>query len=284
MTLHNCCLSSEFACVDSGRFSISYADNSVKPQPMHTQNTLEIYYSISSAKSFIIDDMIFPIHERDVFIINQFQVHRVEAIEGQPHDRYILSIMPEYLKNLSSSTTDLTECFYDKSKFSSHVSLTKSQHKEMMGYFDILTNVTGFGADLIEDYMLTKIILLIVNASKPTALDIPETKITYIPNILNYIEQHLEEDLSLANIAANFHISKGYLCRVFKKHTGMTLHEYISTKRIAKAKQLLATGHSIQETITMTGFNDYANFIRRFKDKVDMSPKRYAKQYAIKTD
>ena len=161
MKLYNTCVSSEFACVDSGRFSICYVDNSIKPQPFHTQNTLEIYYSVSSAKSFIIDGMLFPVNERDVFFVNQFQVHRVEAFEGQAHDRYILSIMPDHLKSLSSANTDLTACFYDKNKFSSRVSLSKSQHREMIECINTLTNANGFGSDLIENHMLVKIILLI---------------------------------------------------------------------------------------------------------------------------
>ncbi|MCL2588535.1 MAG: AraC family transcriptional regulator [Oscillospiraceae bacterium] len=281
MELQKCCFSSEFACNDSGRFSISYLDNNIKPQGMHTQNNLELYYSTSTGKCFIIDDIIYSVNEHDVFLVNPFEAHRVEPLEGQPHNRYILSIMPDFLKTLSSSNTDLTACFYDKKKFSSRVSFSKSQHKKMMELIDKLTSANGFGSDLVENAILTEIILLVVNASKSTTFDTDEPKNKYIADILNYIDQSLDEDLSLEKIADRFHLSKGYLCRLFKEHTCTTIHEYICTKRISKAKQLLATGHTVQETISKTGFNDYANFIRRFKEKVGISPKKYAKEHTI---
>jgi hypothetical protein len=97
MKLYTNCLSSELACEESGRFTIALLSKSVTPQPMHTQNSLEIYYGLSDGKYFIIDDIIYPVYENDVFLINQFETHRVESLENHPHDRYIISIMPDYL-------------------------------------------------------------------------------------------------------------------------------------------------------------------------------------------
>jgi AraC-like DNA-binding protein len=279
MELKRNCISSELACATTGRFSIAFLDKNVTPQPMHTQNNLEVYYGLSKGKYFIIDDIIYPVHRNDVFIINQFETHRVESLEGEPHERYIISIMPDFLKYLSSSNTDLTECFYNKNIFSTRISFSKAQHNKMMELLDKLTTTEGFGSDLVENATLTEIILHIMNASKFASIDIPPSDNKYIADILNYINQSLDEDLSLKNLADKFHLSKGYLCRLFKEHTNTTIHDYICTKRISKAKLLLTNGHTVQETISMTGFNDYANFIRRFKEKVGMSPKKYANQY-----
>ena len=279
MELKRCCLSSELACAESGRFSISYLNKSVIPQPLHTHNNLEIYYGLSNGKYFIIDGIIYPVQKYDVFIINQFETHRVEAIKGAPHERYILSIMPDFLKTLSSPQTTLTECFYNKDKYSSRISLSKTQHNKMMELIEKLTTAGGFGSDLVENATLTEIILLIMNAAQSPSVDTPPSDNKYIAEILNYIHQSLDEDLSLDNLADKFHLSKGYLCRLFKEHTNTTIHEYICEKRISKAKLLLTTGYTVQETISMTGFNDYANFIRRFKEKVGISPKKYAIEY-----
>ena len=279
MELIKCCITSELACAESGRFSVSYLNKSVTPQPLHTHNNLEIYYGLSNGKYFIIDGVIYPVQKHDVFLINQFETHRVEAIKGEPHERYILSIMPDFLKSISSPQTNLTECFYNKRKYSSRLSLSKTQHHKMMELIERLTTATGYGSDLVENAALMEIILLIMKASESPAPQTPSSDNKYISDILNYIHHFLDEDLSLDHLAEEFHLSKGYLCRLFKEHTNTTIHEYICEKRISKAKQLLTTGHTVQETISMTGFNDYANFIRRFKEKVGMSPKKYATQY-----
>ena len=283
MELHNCCLTSEDACARSGRFSVAYLESNVKPQLMHIHNNLEIYYSTSKGKYFIVNDKIYPVNQHDIFIINQYEAHRVESLKDQPHNRYIFSVMPDFLKKISTQNTNLTECFYNKNTFSTRISLSKAQHSKVMSLIDKLSKTKGFGSDLIENYVLTEFILLIMNASKTTAVDVPGFDNKVISNILNHIDQHLDECLSLQSIADKFHFSKGYLCRLFKEQTRTTIHEYISAKRISKAKQLLATGHTIQETIVKTGFNDYSNFIRKFKEKVGTTPKKYMTRHSDDT-
>jgi AraC-like DNA-binding protein len=268
-------------CQQSGRFSACYLDNSEKPKGMHIHDNLEIYYSLSGANRFIIGDTIYPVSCHDLFIINQFEAHRVEPTGGnESHLRYILSIMPDFLKEHSSPDTDLLACFYNKKEFATRISLAGNQQKKLMEFIDRLEKTRGFGADLMEKSILTEIILFIMKISKTMAVDLPVPNNQRISDILNYIDCSLDKDLRLENIAAQFYLSKGYLCRFFREHTGTTISDYICAKRISRAKQLLAAGHSVQETISLTGFNDYANFIRRFKGKVGTSPKKYALQHA----
>lgn len=283
MKLYESCISSESDCATSGRFSIAYLESNVKPKNLHIHNNLEVYYSLSKGQHFIIDGTIYPVQERNVFIINQYEAHRIDPIEGHPHNRYILSIMPEFLKSLSSSSTDLLDLFYNKNEFLTCISLSETQHNKVMGLIDKLIKVQGFGADLIENGILTEMILLFINISKSTVVDVPEPDNKHVSEILNYIDQSLDNDLSLETISAQFYLSKGYLCRLFKKHTCTTINDYICSRRIAKAKQLLESGYTVQETIAMTGFNDYANFIRRFKEKVGTTPKKYAKKNTTTT-
>jgi AraC-like DNA-binding protein len=281
MKLHRDSDLAEPDCFENNRFAIAFLDGSMKTRPMHIHNNLEIYFGISGARCFVIDDLIYPVLEHDIFMINQFEAHRVEPLDGVEHKRYIFSIMPSFLKSISSSATDLTECFYNKKAFPTRISLAKSHQKRMSELIDRLLNAQGFGADLIENAILMEVILLIMNISKSTTFEMPVSDNKHISDILHYIDRSIDEDLSLESLSAQFYLSKGYLCRLFKEHTGTTINEYICAKRISRAKQLLTAGHTVQETIFKVGFNDYANFIRRFKREVGVSPKKYAAQNTV---
>ena len=57
--------------------------------------------------------------------------------------------------------------------------------------------------------------------------------------ILSYVEEHLDEDLSLDRLAEEFHYSKFYISRVFTKAFGKSFHQYVKERRLTMAAQAL---------------------------------------------
>ena len=75
---------------------------------MHIHDSYEIYFSISGGKQFLIDNRFYDIRPGDLFFINQFESHYLTQIDQQVHERIVLSIYPDYLKELSTESTDLS--------------------------------------------------------------------------------------------------------------------------------------------------------------------------------
>jgi YesN/AraC family two-component response regulator len=96
--------------------------------------------------------------------------------------------------------------------------------------------------------------------------------------ILEYINQHLNECLSLDKLSGVFYLNKYYLSHIFKNSTGFSVNEYIINRRILKSRELLKQNNSVSKVSEMVGFNNYCHFIRTFKKLVGMSPKQYAKK------
>lgn len=94
-------------------------------------------------------------------------------------------------------------------------------------------------------------------------------------NIIEYIDKNLTGDLSLESLGDRFYINKNYLCTMFSRHIGKSIHQYIIYKRISYAKQLLKGGNNVTETCYLSGFNDYSNFIKTFKKITHETPGRY---------
>ncbi len=93
--------------------------------------------------------------------------------------------------------------------------------------------------------------------------------------VLNYINEHYSEALTLDALAEHFFISKYHLLRKFEAQVGTTVHRYILQKRLLNAKQLLAGGLAPSEVCTYCGFGDYANFYRAFRAEYGTTPRQY---------
>ena len=85
-------------------------------------------------------------------------------------------------------------------------------------------------------------------------------------------------------LAASFFLSESYICRIFKQATGTTINQYITAKRISRAKILLAEGRTVTEACSLCGFGDYSNFLKSFTRAVGISPKNMPPLYRVKTD
>jgi len=93
--------------------------------------------------------------------------------------------------------------------------------------------------------------------------------------ILEYVDRHYQEKLSLGQLAAMANMSRHHFCRLFKKVTGKPPIEYLNCLRLNKAGKLLAeSDRSISEIAAMVGFDDSNYFSRLFKKYMQASPSK----------
>jgi AraC family transcriptional regulator len=91
-----------------------------------------------------------------------------------------------------------------------------------------------------------------------------------------YIEEHLVEPISLATLAALVRLSPYYFCRSFKQSLGMPPHRYHMSRRIERAKMLLAEGkHSVTEIGLTLGYRDASAFTSAFRRITGVTPSEY---------
>lgn len=91
-----------------------------------------------------------------------------------------------------------------------------------------------------------------------------------------FVQSHVEESITLAQVVQHVKVSRFYFCKLFKKATGMTLTEYVSRVRVEKAKTLLMdTSLRISEVVYAAGFGSIPRFNSVFKRYVGMPPTEY---------
>lgn len=102
----------------------------------------------------------------------------------------------------------------------------------------------------------------------------------YVTLAMDYIYDHLNEKISLEEMARHLALNKTYLCGIFKKETSLTIGEYIQQKKIEAAKNMLCySDYSSVEIGNYLGFSSHSRFITVFKEHEHMTPKKYRDAY-----
>jgi AraC family transcriptional regulator len=97
--------------------------------------------------------------------------------------------------------------------------------------------------------------------------------------VLEHMQEHLAQDLSLAELAGMVQMSPYYFSRLFKQSTGLSPHQYILQQRIEWAKRLLADARlPIAATAYHVGFASQAHFTKIFRQWVGTTPRQYRQQ------
>ena len=123
---------------------------------------------------------------------------------------------------------------------------------------------------------LWQIILRYADISAPTEEDPVSMRMR---RFLEYIEEHLDQDISLEEMAASAGVSKTEVLRCFHKTLQTTPYSYVMEARLSKAADLLAeTGLPVGEIASRTGFNQQSYFGKRFKAKTGMTPLEYRRK------
>lgn len=173
------------------------------------------------------------------------------------------------------SGLQLTQMIYEKklptkvviiSGFTEFEYAQKAIHLEVMEYLvkPVLKK------DLIA--VLQKLNLTKTNEKRPTQ----ETEDPMVQLIKQYINNHLDEAITLDMIGNHVHLSPKYLSHFFKKKTGINVLTYLTDKRMAYAANLLKTSDlQVQEIGEMIGYKKTQYFIALFKKCYGLTPQQY---------
>ncbi len=122
-----------------------------------------------------------------------------------------------------------------------------------------------------------------------TLMDTPYEKATAVKNhtspaiddAIAYMKAHFSQDIYLDDLAKTANLEKVYFTKRFKKQTGVSPMQFLIQFRIAHACRLLHTDLSLQEIASQCGFQDFTNFLQRFKSVLGITPTQYKKRISF---
>lgn len=271
----HCSDAAEYASVNK-TFGFNYSDVQTPDQNIHIHDCCEVLLCIEGGQNFLINDKVYDVDDGDMFVINQFEAHKITSDPDRKFRRYIMQVHPEFLYSHSSDKTDLSHCFYTRGKdVSNKIKLTEDEKNKFIEYINCLDEKNDFGDDIAKNIIAVQILLLINSAFYLHTSAEKQSGSSAIKKAIDYINKNFSQRLTLETIAQHSYISVNQLCRLFNKYCGTTVAKYIASRRITEAKKLLASGKSVTDTAILCGFEDYANFIRVFKKHVGVTPGKY---------
>ncbi|MFW2491625.1 AraC family transcriptional regulator [Clostridium chromiireducens] len=257
-----------------------FLNTEVPFQYLHNHDFYEFYLYLSGDVKYLIEGKSYNLKSGDIILINTKELHQaIINSMNVPYERIVLWINKSFLYELSSLETDLTQCFENEEKKSvirADFQIQQNIRAQLSKLLD-LENYKGSGKDLLYRAYIIELIIQLNNLvlNDKSDLDIDIMKSSLIDGIVEYINNHLTEEITIDALSKEFFLSKFHLSREFKKYTGTTIHRYIVQKKLIEAKELILKQYPINSVYKQSGFGDYTNFFRAFKNEYGISPKQF---------
>ena len=149
------------------------------------------------------------------------------------------------------------------------------QHAEQI--FDRLSRIP-WDSEYVQAELYSAVLQCMVLLSKNSNVQ-SQDSFEAMQTAVEYINDHITEDITVEGICANIYMSKYHFCRLFKEKIGLTVMEYVLKTRVMMAKDLLwCSEKSVTEISADCGFGSISYFSRAFKNETGMTPMQYKKQ------
>jgi len=257
-------------------------DNKNLSFEFHYHDFNKIIVFISGKVTYLIEGKAYRLKPWDVLVVGSNEIHKPIIEPGEPYERIVIYINSDFLEKHSSPDCNLATCFdpTDDERFN----LIRYEPSELITIRTILSHLEDacrsneFGSRILKNSLFMQFIVHLNRRFLNARESLETSDIEFdesISDILSYINENLDKDLSIESISSRFFISKYYLMHKFKKQTGYSVHNYILQKRLIAAGELIRKGMPTMEASIECGFKDYSSFVRAFKKMFGNSPKKY---------
>lgn len=232
----------------------------------HYHEFCKILLLISGQGSYFIDSKRYLLNPGDIVLIGSRSVHRPDLAEQTPYERIIIYVSPEFLQRMSTPDCQLLSLFQGED---GHVLRLKAQQRK--GVFALASRLEAdlshdaFGRSVLSQAELLQLLVELGRSVHDDSATLPRPSVPEnrrVLEIMEYLERNIAEDVDIDRLAERFFISKFYMMRLFHRETGMTVHTYLTQKRLMRAKQMIADGMRATDACYACGFRSYSSFTR----------------------
>lgn len=269
---------------------------------MSDSNSTKYY----DTKTFMKTSISYAAEKKEISIyqnIHRHEFYELEYILAGEGEQVINGVSYKFKRNyiFLTTPTDFHEVdFYNKTKliniqFTSEIInpeifsyisgpfVFEDTDLSFYNYFAVLNEYSPLSRKhnkILFKYMLNSCLFLLVTQNKAMEGKFLYSINNYYHCTLTYIYNNFSKEITLKELAKAVNLTPEYLCKLFKKHNGQTINQYISDVRLRYASNLITnTEMTISDIAQKSGYNDVPHFTRAFKKKFNESPREMRKKH-----
>ena len=253
---------------------------------LHWHEELEFYYVKKGGLSLLCNGESRWLYPGDIGFVNWCQLHRSnEFLDGTEH--YIIQIGTKLFadETVTREQENLLFLFIAQHRRFPVLLHGCGELQQLLELIVEESRTRQVGYELKIRAAVYNVLIFLLRQARITDLDaLPAVKdqssMEHLKRILAYLSFHYTnpEEVALPELSRRFGLSVPYLCRIFKKHTSLTITGYISQLRCSRAAAFIQEGLPLEEVAVRTGFRDYNYFSRVFTRTMGMAPSRYRRK------
>ncbi|WEK53228.1 MAG: AraC family transcriptional regulator [Candidatus Cohnella colombiensis] len=250
----------------------------------HYHPECELLLITSGQLEIDLGDQTYTMHEGDVMILGNSQLHR-DRNKGGLLDYIVLqfdlntffdqSTIP-YLQYFNETKVPLSEMNYI---FRENVT-ARTEAAECIQHIHQEAYNKDSGYELAVNMLIKKLLLILIrNDSKGLLANQDRVERIRLKPVLDFVEEHIHDRISVEDACRLVNMSYYYFVKFFKKMMGLSFTEYVNFRKIKRAEQLLLTRDmSVTEVGDQIGMANMAHFYKMFKRFNECSPKEFQRK------
>ena len=261
--------------------TVGRADEYALMAQFHYDTSLILLLFLRGHGEIRIEGRLYSFGAGDMIILNPSELHRCTIADDETFERISLHISESILEGFGTADTGIFKFFYERERGIGNI--LRSERLREIGGDKLMKDILAYAAgnSPIDRILLRcKVIELLAAISEAADSGEPSDESPRIENelileILQYLNSHYTEDLSLSNIADRFYHSKYHVCHLFREQVGISVNDYLVLRRIHLVNDLIRNGTPATDACFSVGFKNYSNFFRLYKKHTGMTPQEF---------
>lgn len=253
-------------------------DTAGQERDFHFHDFDKLVILLSGHVEYTVESATYALRPWDVLLVKHHTIHRALIDRNEPYERVILYLNNGYPDRLLPEDERLSS-FETADRRGRHLLTPDAEEREALAdclrALEAAVADEGFGAGTLRNACLIRLMVvvdrLVRRREASTARETP-SRDARIARALDYINENLNRDISVEEIAEAAWLSKYYFMRLFKAQTGDSVHAYLRRKRLMNAARLIREGTGVTQAAAESGFRDYSTFYRAFRETFGVSP------------
>ena len=220
------------------------------------------------------------IEEGDIVLLNPSELYLCSVDKNVEHERISLCFNENFAKNFNGDISELLSAFCKRKKGEGNFiksKMVKELHIDSLFEECVLYAKSPLASGRVMAACKFLETMTVLSRTLSDSRDDKVHRDSLTEKILDYINEHFTEDISITDISENFYMDKYNFCHYFKKQVGVSAWNYIIFRRLNFCNELIKQNVSIDEASYKAGFRNYSNFFRLYKKYMRMTPMEFKK-------